>query len=440
MILVACGQNPTPTTAAPTVAPATSAPQVTVPPVAPTEVPATPAEQVTLSLASWRTLDVAPMQVILDAFHASHPNITVKFDPTNPTEYDAAMTTELQSGTGDDLLYLRSLGSAAAEQEYEAGYILPIDDLPGRDNLIPAVISSWTSKDGHLFGVGIYKNSAGLFYNQDLFTKLNLQLPKSWDELLAAAKTIKAAGYAPFANGYGEPAYVRSGFLWNWIPMVIGGQPGRMNYFNGTACLNDSNWVQVFQMLKDIAPYLPTGAAALGNSDSQQYFMQGKAAMYFDGSYDITVFEAGKPAFQWSVMPIPPLQGHDTYMTAELDAAVGINKASKHIPEAKIFLSWLTSTEFAKLVPDNLTGNFPVTKDTNILPTDPYALTFLQLMSQVKGLDSRFYMNGGTPGTSTLFLTELVSVLNGKMTPQQAAQDLYTGVSTWSVPQQNCKK
>jgi raffinose/stachyose/melibiose transport system substrate-binding protein len=251
---------------------------------------------------------------------------------------------------------------------------------------------------------------------------------------------LKAAGITPFANGYGEPAYVRSLFLWNWIPMVIGGKDGREAYFTGDACLNDQNWVQLFKMVQDVTPYLPKGAAALTNSDAREYFIQGKAAMIFDGSYDIPVIQAGKPAFDWSIIAIPHLEGKDTYMVAELDAAIGINAASPHVAEAKTFLSWLTTKNFAEMVPNYLIGNFSVTKDTDITVKNQYAQRFLDLMASAKGTDARFYMNQGTPGTSSLFVDQTVSVLNGAMTPEQAAQGLYDGVASWSAEQKGCKK
>lgn len=397
-------------------------------------------EAVTLTLGSWRTDDAAAIQPILDKFHAAYPNITIKFSPTLPTEYDAAITTQLTSGTGDDLYYLRSKGSGAAHKLYDAGYFVSIDGLPGLENMPQDVIDSWTGSDGHVFGVGIYKNSMGLFYNADLFKQLNLPLPTTWDDLLATAQKFKDAGVTPFANGYGEPAYVRSLFLWNWIPMVIGGKDGRLTYFNGDACLNDANWTQLFTMVTNVTPFLPNGAAALTNSDAREYFIQGKAAMFFNGSYDIPIIQAGNPEFEWSIMAIPPLEGKENYMVAELDAAIGINSASKHIDEAKQFLSWLTTRDFASMVPDSLVGNFPVTKDNDITTSNPYAQKFLDLMAAAKGTDARFYMNGGTPGTSSLFVDLTVAVLNGTMTPEQASQALYEGISSWSAEQKACKK
>src|SRR5689334_25333339 len=86
--LVACGG------AQPTTVDSTSEPAAT---TEATEAPA--AEPVTLTLGSWRTDDAEAWGKILEVFHASHPDITVKFDPTNPPDYNATLRTQLETGT-----------------------------------------------------------------------------------------------------------------------------------------------------------------------------------------------------------------------------------------------------------------------------------------------------------------------------------------------------
>ena len=86
--LAACGPAATPT-AAPT-----TAPQPTTPPAAPTDTAApeaTTATTVELTLGSWRTDDAEAWGKILDAFTAKNPNIIVKFDPTNPPDYNVTL-------------------------------------------------------------------------------------------------------------------------------------------------------------------------------------------------------------------------------------------------------------------------------------------------------------------------------------------------------------
>ena len=434
MALAACAPSAPPP--APTQPPAAAPTQP--PAAAPTQPPAASGGVVTLTLGNWRPDDVKQMQVILDAFHAANPNIIVKFDPTNPPDYDAAVRTQMEAGTGDDLYYLRSKGSGASHKLYDEGHFVAIDGLPGLDNIIPAAIDTWTAKDGKVFGVGYIATSEGIYYNKDVFAKLNISLPKSWDDLLAAAKAIKAAGYVPFANASGDSWTIGTLLMQNWIPMLIGGKDGRLAYTSGQKCLNDANFVEAFQMAKDMAPYLPDGQAALTYYDSQQLWLQGKAIMWLGGSWDIPVFVDGKPDFQWSILPIPPVQGKDNYMEFELDAGVGINSASKHIPEAKTFLTWLTTKQSAQLLAENLPGFFPMTKD-NISLTNEYANTFLQLVAAAKGADIRFYMNDGTPDSTTLVTDNTIAVIKGSMTPQDAAQKLYDGISSWDAGQKACK-
>ncbi len=439
--LSACAQS---TPAAPTQPPAAAATQppaaaATQPPAAEATQPPAAGEVVTLTFGNWRSDDVKQMTVILDEFHKAYPNIIVKFDPTNPPEYDAAVRTQMEAGTGDDLYYLRSKGSGASHKLYDEGHFVAIDGLPGLENIIPAAIDTWTASDGKVFGVGYIATSEGIYYNKDIFAKLNLELPKTWDELLADAKTIQDAGTIPFANASGDSWTISTLLLQNWIPMLIGGKDGRLAYTSGQKCLNDADFVEAFQMAKDISPFLPEGQAALTYYDSQQLWLQGKAAMWFGGSWDIPVFVDAKPEFQWSIMPVPPTEGKDSYFEFELDAGVGINSASKHIPEAKTFLTWLTTKQSAELLAENLPGFFPMTKDSITLKNE-YANTFLKLISESKGSDIRFYMNEGTPDSTTLFTDNGIAVIKGEMTPQEAAQSLYDGVSSWNAEQKACKK
>ena len=428
LLLAACAQKPAPTPAP--AAEVTEAPAAEV-----TEAPAA-AEPVTLTFGNWRPDDVAQMQVILDEFNKAYPNIIVKFDPTNPPEYDAATRTQLESGTGADLYYLRSAG--ISHDLYDEGHFLAIDDLPGLDNITPEAIKTWTGRDGKVFGVGYIATSEGIYYNQDIFTELGIAVPTTWEELLVASQAIMDAGYIPFANASGDSWTIGTLLVQNWLPAIIGGIDGRMAYFNGEKCLNDENMVQAFKQAQDLVPFLPEGWEALTYYDSQQLWLQGKAAMWLGGSWDIPPFELEQTEFQWSIMAVPPANGKSQYVEWELDAGVGINSASQHIEEAKTFLSWLTTKQSAELLANNLPGFYPMTKD-QITIDNPYAGQFLKLKSDAAGADIRFYMFGGTPDSYTLMMENAISVMKGEMTPEEAAQSLYDGVASWHEGQKNCK-
>jgi ABC-type glycerol-3-phosphate transport system substrate-binding protein len=83
------------------------------------EVPAPAGEAVSLTMGSWRVDDVAQLEAIIAEFNKTHPNITIKFDPTNPPDFNATLRTQLEGGTGPDLFYLRSF--ATSRQLFEEG-------------------------------------------------------------------------------------------------------------------------------------------------------------------------------------------------------------------------------------------------------------------------------------------------------------------------------
>lgn len=84
----------------------------------------------------------------------------------------------------------------------------------------------------------------------------------------------------------------------------------------------------------------------------------------------------------------PPPAGQPGYVTFQLDAGMGLNVASQHKSEARLFLEWMTTPEFARLLGDELPGFFPMSKQAPALQ-DAHANTFLAL-SKSRDTDVRF--------------------------------------------------
>ena len=301
--------------------------------------------------------------------------------------------------------------------------------------------SPWATDDLLSYGVPMIAVSHGIYYNMDIFNELGLAVPTTWEELLAAAQTIQDAGYAPFANGSGDAWTMAEIVFMNLAPTFIGGYEGRMAYLNGERCFNDENAVAAFQAIADIAPYLPDGQEALTYYDQQTLFQLGEAAMWFGGSWDVPPLEAiDDLGFEWGVFAVPPPAGQDMgYVTFHLDAGMGVNAASQHKDEAKQFLDWMATEEFATMLANELPGFFPI---SNTAPQidDPHAAEFLAL-NEGRGVDIRWAWEkllDGSPDGYTLMQDNAIAVANGEMTPQEAADALQEGLAQWFEPAQNC--
>ena len=403
------------------------------PTVTPTEAP----QETVLTLGAWRT-STERMNRVLNKFQALNPQIRVRFEPSLSGEYDAVIQAQLESGQAPDLFFLRSF--SASQELFEQGYLKPLDDLPGlRDNFDPVMLAPWRTKEGIPYGVPFTATSHGIYYNADIFEALDLSIPETWEALLTTAQRLQDAGYIPFANASKDLWTMAEIVFMNLAPNFIGGREGRMAYLNGERCFNDEHVVAAFQAVEDLAPFFPEDHALLGYLDSLQLFLQGKAAMWMSGSWDIPYLEEAEPDFTWSVFAVPPPAGQPAYVTFHLDVAIGLNSASQHQREARAFLEWLTTPQFGQLLGNEMPGFFPMHRDVPAL-TDEHANTFLSL-NQGRGTDIRFAwekLRDGSPDGYTLMQEGALAVLRGEQTPQEAADALQAGLAQWFAPAQTC--
>ncbi|WP_163337783.1 ABC transporter substrate-binding protein [Desulfopila sp. IMCC35008] len=395
-------------------------------------------KQIILTMGSWRKDDVEQVNVILHKFTEKYPHIVIKFDPTSPADYNDVIEAQLESGTAPDLFYLRSF--SYSKKLFKKGYLSPLNDLTEIKKSFPQqMLEAWSTPEGALYGIPLMAVSHGIYYNSSFFKEMNIAIPDTWEQLLALAEQIKQQGIVPFANATGDAWTVNGLILQNVIPNIIGGIEGRLAYYNGDRCFDDEQMVASFQAVKDIAPYVSENQKLLKYADSLQLFIQGKSPMWFGGSWDIPFFEEQSPEFEWSVFAIPPPEGKKYYVTFHPDAGIGLNASSQYIEEAKLFLQWMATSEFASLLIEHLPGFFPMHNDITVIK-NKHARVFLGFNDTYQ-TDSRFVwgkIRDGEPSAYEISLQSSIEVMNNLITPEQAAKKLQAGLSQWYEPAKRC--
>lgn len=392
---------------------------------------------VTITMGSWRTDDVAQMNAVFDAFSKKYPNIKVKFDPTNPPDYNATLRLQLEGGIGPDVMYSRSY--ATGMQLFEDGYLSNLSGLAGiNDNYTAGAKSPWATPSGNPFAIPFVAVSHGIYYNIDMFNDNGWKIPETWEDFISLCDTVKAAGITPLANSLGDEWDIAEVVFMNIAPSFIGGYEGRLEYDSGKRKYNDDQVVALFQAMADLEPYLPEGYAALTYNDNMAIFMMGNAAMYFDGSWTAAAFEAEDTSFDWSVFAVPAPKGKDAHVTFHADAGIAINAATEHRAEAEILLQWLGSAEGASVLANSLpTGFFPMSNNA-VTIENKYADAFIKL-NEGRGLDVRWpwpNLLGGEPSGYELIMTGSIGVIKGTMTAQEAADAFQNGLAEWYAPAQ----
>jgi raffinose/stachyose/melibiose transport system substrate-binding protein len=395
---------------------------------------------VTLTIESWRNDDLPIWEdVLIPAFNAHYPDIEVIFAPTPPAEYNAALNTKLEGGTAGDLITCRPFDNSL--NLFQNGYLVSLNDLPGMEHFGPVAKSAWITDDGSdVFCVPMASVIHGFLYNVNIFEELGLSEPTTEGEFLALLQTIQDDGnYAPLVMGTKDLWESATMGFQNIGPNYWLGEEGRLGLIDGTAQYNEGGFLGAFEALAKWAPYLPEGYEALSYPDAQNLFatIEG-GAIYPAGSWDISTFEQMNPDLTMGAFKPPlPADATDCYISDHVDIAMGINAASPNQDAARTFLEWMTTQEFAELYSNELPGFFSLS-DHPVTLEDPIAQEFLDWRGECQSTIRCSYqiLSRGEPNNENDLWLYNAQMLNGELTPQEAADKVQEGLQAWYEPQQ----
>jgi raffinose/stachyose/melibiose transport system substrate-binding protein len=396
------------------------------------------AQDVNLTIESWRNDDLAIWQeTIIPAFEASHPGIKLTFTPSAPPEYNAALNAKLDAGSAGDLIACRPFD--ASLELFNKGKLADLTDLAAMANFDDVARSGWSTDDGaKTFCVPMASVIHGFIYNKQAFDELGLTEPATEAEFFALLDKIKEDGtYIPMAMGTNDQWEAATMGYQNIGPNYWKGEEGRLALIAGEQKLTDPQWVAPFAQLAKWGPYLGDGFEAQTYPDSQNLFTLGRAAIYPAGSWEIAPFEAQiQGAFEMGAFPPPvPNAGDQCYISDHVDIAMGMNAATEHPAEAKAFLEWVGSPEFAQLYANALPGFFPL-QTAPVTLENPLAQEFVSWRETCESTIRSTYqiLSRGTPNLENETWNASANVVRGTETPEAAAARLQQGLDSWYKP------
>ncbi|HUC17547.1 MAG TPA: sugar ABC transporter substrate-binding protein [Acetobacteraceae bacterium] len=350
-------------------------------------------------------------QQMAKAFEAANPGITVKIDVVNWDTLLQTLQTDISGGVTPDLSII---GTRWLLTFVKDGVAEPLDHFMTpqfRDRFIGTFLEP-AKIDGKVYGLPIAASARAMFYNKDMLTKAGFpDGPKTWDDVLAAAARIKAAG------GYGfglQGKAIETDVYWYYALWSYGGElidKQGLSAFNSPA-----GWLALtlYQTMVKEGLTQP-GVTDYTREDVQNLFKQGRVGMMITAPFLINQIAAEAPKLQYGICPVPRGTTSATYAVTDSIVMFG----NSHAKEAAWkFLDFLF-TKGPRVTFNKNEGFLPTTKAA---AADPYFTDNKQLQIFVSLLPEAHFAPTipGWEGMAQAVIDAVQSVYLGKADPEAA--------------------
>ena len=283
-------------------------------------------------------------EIVAD-FEAENEDIDIVIEERAVDAHKDALRTTLGTNGAPDIFFSWA-GPGLGGEFIEAGASLNLeeyyDEYGWADRFSEATMETVTQYGGY-DGVPYTQRGEALFYNKDLFAEAGVEgTPETYEDLVAAAEKLKAAGITP----------IQFGGTVNWHVMrlldsILETKCGADGY--QALVTNEASWADepcVTETFTEFdtwtSEYLNDGFISINNDESSALFYAGEAAMALEGDwFNQAIRDNGMDESTVGIFPFPTGTGRiygfneNNYITANSD----------NPDEAAAFLDYLTSDE-----------------------------------------------------------------------------------------------
>ncbi|MCG5217858.1 extracellular solute-binding protein [Streptosporangium sp. KLBMP 9127] len=242
-------------------------------------------ELVIQSLWTKGTAEGKALQLAIDRF-SKDTGTKVRLIDTGESLADVYETTVAAGNQAD--VVLTNLAEKSVDW-VKNGAVVPMDDhLKGwgmESQLRPEAVQEWRDTDGALIGLPFTGFTWPVWYNTALLKKAGVaEPPKTTDELIDAAKKLRAAGIAPMSVG-GNDWSGQKVFL-QIAQSYMDAKSARAAFAKGGYCANPAmmKGIELFVRLRDAGVFIDDAQGFSAEAMNNQYYT-GKAAILSAGSW-----------------------------------------------------------------------------------------------------------------------------------------------------------
>jgi ABC-type glycerol-3-phosphate transport system substrate-binding protein len=220
-----------------------------------------PVKSLTAGFEAWKA--------VTDAMKACAPNFQAELDQEFRLKQPDALA------ANPSLYHIGGVANETIIPLLNQGLIRPLDDLV--EQYGQGLSENQKIRvDGQIVAIAMMVNAQHLMYRKDIFDELGLAEPTTWDEVLASAEAIRAAGSVPHPVG----ATMATG--WNlaqdFVNMYLG-HGGAFFAEDGSGAVDSPAGLAALETMKALTEYMDPEFLVSDSTYVQQQFQQGQVAV-----------------------------------------------------------------------------------------------------------------------------------------------------------------
>lgn len=326
----------------------------------------------TLVIGAYATAKPA-LDPLIEQFEKAYPDVTVNASYADNQPYQAAIRTQLSSGTAPDLftVWPGNGNPGAMEVLAPGGFLLDLSSVEGLPQL-PDALESVTEIDGKQYVFPLTVAGIGAVYNEQAVEEAGAEIPTTWDGVLDFCAAASDAGKVGFSLGL-QSLFVTQ--LINYsltATLVYADDPDfEKAVADKKATFADSGWKTAFEQYMDMedAGCFTENALGTTNDVAQADVASGTALATVTLTTTISQIKALAPSgTTFGMFALPATDdAEETWMPAAAFDGFGINAKAKNRAAAEEFLRFITS-------PESIAAYATVAGSLPSVDTDDFAL------------------------------------------------------------------
>ncbi len=271
--------------------------------------------------------------------------------PASTSDQFAQYRLWLAAGTSDIDLYQTDVIWAPQLAQHFVDLTAAAKDLIPTE--FPSIIQSQTV-GGKLVALPIFTDAPALYYRKDLLDKYKVAVPKTWDELTAAAKTVQDGERAANKDFWG--------FVWQgnayegltcdaleWVKSFGGGQIVEPD---GTISINNPKAAKALETAKSwVGTISPAGVLSYQEEEARGVWQAGNAAFMRNWPYAYGLGNGADSKVKglFGVTTLPVGAAGDPSAATLGGWNMAVSKYSKHQDAAISLAMWLAGPDVQKM-------------------------------------------------------------------------------------------